>query len=67
MGARFSGSFPNLPGAHPASFAMSTGTFLEVNRQGRGVDQPLPSSAEFKERVVLHLYFSSWLSSLVLR
>jgi len=35
---------------------MGTGTFPGVKRPGRGVDHPLPSSAEVKERVKLYLY-----------
>jgi len=38
---------------------MGTGSFPGVKRPGRGVDQPLPSSAEVKERVELHLYSTS--------
>ena len=42
---------------------MGTGSFPGVKRPGRGVYHPYPSSAEVKERVELHLYFSfrpSW-------
>jgi len=42
--------------AHPASYKMGTGYFPGVNRLGRGVDHPPPSSAEVKERVELYLY-----------
>jgi hypothetical protein len=35
---------------------MCTGSFPEIKRPGRGVDHPLPSSAEVKERVELYLY-----------
>jgi len=35
---------------------MGTGSFLWVNRPGRGVDHTPPSSAEVKERVELYLY-----------
>jgi hypothetical protein len=34
-------------------------SFLGVERLGRGVDHPPPSSAEVKERVELYLYSSS--------
>jgi hypothetical protein len=30
----------NLPGAHPASYTVGTGSFLGVKRSGRGVDHP---------------------------
>jgi len=35
---------------------MSTGSSSAVNRPGRGVDNPLPSSAKAKERVELYLF-----------
>jgi hypothetical protein len=38
---------------------MGTGSFPGVKRPGRSVDHP-PSSAEVKESVQLHLYFSFW-------
>ena len=44
------------PGGHPASYTMGTGSFPGVNRPGRGVDHPPPSSAEVKEREELYLY-----------
>ena len=47
------------PEAHPDSYRMGTASFLEVNRPGRGVDHPPPSSAEVKERVDLNLYSPS--------
>ena len=47
------------PGAHPASCTMGTGSFAGVKRPGRGVDHPLPSSAEVEERVELYLYSPS--------
>jgi hypothetical protein len=40
-------------GAHPASYTMGTGPFPGVRRLERGVNQPLLSSAEVKERVEL--------------
>jgi len=42
--------------AHPVSYTMSTGSFPGVKWTERGVDHPLPSSAEVKERVDLYLY-----------
>jgi len=39
---------------------MGTGSFSGVKRPGRGVDHPLPSSAEVKERVELYLYSPFW-------
>ena len=47
------------PGAHRASFAMGTSSFLGVKRPGRGVDHPPPSRAEVKERVEVYLYSPS--------
>jgi len=35
---------------------MGTGSFPGVKRPGRGVDHPLPSRTEVKERVGLYLY-----------
>jgi hypothetical protein len=49
-------------GAHPAFYTMSTGSFQEVKRPGRGVNHLPPSSAGIKEGVVLYLYSPSWLS-----
>jgi hypothetical protein len=63
VAARFSSPVQTDPRAHPASYTMSTGSFLGVKRPGRGVDHPLSSSAEVKERVQLYLYSpsaSSW-------
>jgi hypothetical protein len=59
VGARFFAAVQTGPGAHPASYTMSTGSFSGVKRPGRGVDHPPPSSAEVKERVELYLYSSS--------
>jgi hypothetical protein len=50
---------PDRPWAHPSSYAMGTGFFLEVKRPGRGVDHPPLSSAEVRERVELYLYSTS--------
>ena len=54
-GTRFSAPVQTGPAAHPASYTMGTGSFPELKRPGRGVDHPLPSSAEVKERVELYL------------
>ena len=55
VGARFSAPVQTGSEAHPASYAMGTGSFPGVKRPGRGVDHPPPSSAEVKERVQLYL------------
>jgi hypothetical protein len=39
---------------------MGTGSFPEVNRPGRGVENPPPSIAEVKERIELYLYTHLW-------
>ena len=59
MGTRFSSPLQTGLGSFPASYTMGTGSLPGVNRPGRGVDHPLPSSAEVKERVVLYLYSPS--------
>jgi len=38
---------------------MGTGSFPGLKRPGRGLNHPLPSSAEVKERVELYLYSHS--------
>jgi hypothetical protein len=40
VGARFSAPVQTGPGAHPASYTMGAGSFSEVKRPGRGVDNP---------------------------
>ena len=55
-GARFSTTVQTRPGVHPASYTMGTGSFLGIKRPEYGVEHPLPSSAEIKERVELYLY-----------
>ena len=47
---------PDFPRADPASYAMSTGSFLGLKRPGRGVVHPSPSNTEVKTRVELYLY-----------
>jgi len=59
VGMRFSAPVQTGPGAHPASYIKSTGSFPVVNRPGRGLDHPPPSSADVKERVELYLYSPS--------
>ena len=39
------------PRAHPPSYTMGTGSFAGLRRTGRGVDHPLQSSADVKEKV----------------
>ena len=57
--ARFSATVKTIPGAHPASYKMGTGSFQGVKRPGHGVDHSHPSSTEVKERVELCLYSTS--------
>ena len=47
------------PGVHPASYRMSTVSFPELKRPGRGIDHLPPSSAEVKEGVKLYPYSPS--------
>ena len=54
--ARFSAPIQTGPGAYTASYSMGTRSFPGVNRLVRGVDHPLPSSTEVKERVDLYIY-----------
>jgi hypothetical protein len=61
-GARFSAPVQTSHGAHLVSYTMGTGSFPVVQRPGRGVDHPPPSSAEVKEMVELYLYAPSGLS-----
>jgi len=42
---------------HPAFYTMGTGSFPGIKRPGLGLDHPLPSSGEVKERVGVYLYF----------
>jgi hypothetical protein len=56
VGVRLSPSVQTGPGAHPAFYTTGTGSFSGVKRPGPGVDHPLPSSAEDKEKVELYLY-----------
>jgi hypothetical protein len=61
-GARFSAPVQTDSETHPAFNTMGNGSFPAVKRPGRGVDHPLLSSAEIKERVELYLYFPSGFS-----
>jgi hypothetical protein len=47
------------PATQPSSYTIGTGSFPRIKRPGRGVHQPLPSSAEVKESVELYLYSPS--------
>ena len=58
-GTRFSASAQTVPGAHPASCTMVTGSFPGVKQSGRGVDHPFPSRAEVEGRVELYIYSPS--------
>jgi hypothetical protein len=44
---------PDRPWELPSLYAMGTVSFSGVERSGRGVDHPPPSSTEVKERVEL--------------
>jgi len=56
---RFSAPVQNVPGVHPASCTVDTGSFPGEKRSERGVDHPPPSSAEVIERVELYLFSPS--------
>ena len=49
-GRHFPASVQTVPGAHPAFYIMSTGSFPGIKRSGRGVGRPPPSSVVVKER-----------------
>ena len=53
VGARFYALVQTGPGNYPASYTMGTVSFSGVERSGRGVDHPPPSSIDVKERVEL--------------
>jgi hypothetical protein len=58
-GARFSAPVKTVPGAHPASYKMSTGSLPGVKRTGYSVDHLPTCSVDVKERVELYLYSTS--------
>jgi hypothetical protein len=47
------------PGAHLASYTVGAGPSRRVQRPGRSIDHPPPSSAKVKERVELYIYSTS--------
>jgi hypothetical protein len=57
--ARFSIPVQTGSVAHPPSYTMGAWYFLGVNRPGRGVETPPPSSAEVEGRVELYMCFLS--------
>jgi hypothetical protein len=59
LGDRFSAFPRKFPGAHAASFTMSTESFPELKRLERGVIHLPLSSTEVEERVELFIYFPS--------
>ena len=56
LGVRFSSPVQTSHATHPATYTMDSGSSPGLKRPMRGVDHPLPSSAEVKERVELYLY-----------
>ena len=48
-----------VPGDHPVSYMMNTGSFPGIKWPGRDVDHPLTSSVEIKARVELDTYSPS--------
>jgi hypothetical protein len=52
-------SIHTRPGAHPASYTMSTRSFPGVKQPGCGIDHPTPSNTGVKERLQLYLYPTS--------
>jgi len=57
--ARFSAPVQTVPGAHPASYTICTGSFSGVKRPNCDADHRHLSSAEVRERVELYLYSHS--------
>jgi len=56
MEARFSAPLWTNLVANSASYTVGTGPFPGVKWPGLGIDHPLSSSTEVKERVKLYLY-----------
>jgi hypothetical protein len=57
VGARFCAPVQTLPGTHPSSYPVGTGSFSGIKRPGRGDGHPSPSSAEVSERIEQYFYF----------
>jgi hypothetical protein len=53
---RFSLPVQTGPGTNSASYTIGAGSFPRLKQPGRGVDHPLPSSAEVKKRVEVYFY-----------
>ena len=60
-GARFCPSVRTCPVFHPASYTMGTASFSAVKQPWSGLDQPPPSSAEFKDGVELYILSALWI------
>ena len=61
MGAGFCPSVQTGPGFQPASYTMGTASFPGAKLPLSGVDQPSPSSAEFKDGVELYVLSALWI------
>jgi len=48
---RFSATVQTGPGAHPASYTMSTGSFPGVKRPKRGVNRPIYLAPRLKKEL----------------
>jgi len=59
---RFSAPVQASHGAHPASYAVGSGSFPVVKRPGRGDVHPLPSTAEVKERASTITLLTFWVN-----
>jgi len=59
MGARFSALVQFGFGANPVCCTKGTGYFPRAIRQGRGVDNTIPFTAEVKESVQIYIYSKS--------